>query len=83
MSGWWRAIVEVTSGTNGDWFHGNLERVIGERICTYFWDYIWIGDEALKITFPRLYNISLDKEGKVGSFGFCEGGIWKWNLRWR
>lgn len=30
--------MNITSGTNGGWFHGNLERVLGDGRDISFWD---------------------------------------------
>ncbi|KAI8546906.1 hypothetical protein RHMOL_Rhmol07G0155800 [Rhododendron molle] len=40
-----------------------IKAVSGRKIK--FWDYIWIGEEPLKTLFPRLYNLSTQKEEMV------------------
>lgn len=50
---------------------------------TRFWDDTWVGEEPLKLIFPRLYNLSQDKEGRVGEMGEWKEGVWRWKWRWR
>lgn len=40
-----------------------IKAVSGRKIK--FWDYIWIGEEPFKTLFPRLYNLSTQKEEMV------------------
>lgn len=40
----------------------NMEVKIGNGSTVLFWHGIWVGNQALKILFPRLFNISTQKE---------------------
>lgn len=52
---------------------------VGSGRKTLFWDVVWLGDEALKGVYPRLYSISTQK-GHVVSDIKEEGGADRWNL---
>ncbi|GLT63247.1 hypothetical protein SLA2020_358250 [Shorea laevis] len=58
------------------WEVGNGRRV-------GFWRDIWVCDKALCDLCPRLYALSMKKEGKVSEMGDWVGGRWCWNLAWR
>lgn len=81
--GWWKSVVEVVEGREGKWFWDYLEVRLGNGEASSFWDGWWSGDQALKEVFPRLYQLSLKKEGTVAEMGSWEGGIWRWKLDWR
>ncbi|KAL8479828.1 hypothetical protein ACS0TY_026684 [Phlomoides rotata] len=80
MSGWWRDIVKLTSGNEGEWFNGELERVLGDWNGIQFWEEEWAGEESLKAKVPRLFNLCLDNEGSVSSMGTWDGDIWNWEI---
>lgn len=44
-----------------------------------FWNDVWVGQETLKLSFPRLFLVLVQKNGKVGEW-WLQWGIWKWNL---
>ncbi|GLT66338.1 hypothetical protein SLA2020_387060 [Shorea laevis] len=58
------------------WEVGNGRRV-------GFWRDIWVCDKALYDLCPKLYALSMNKEGKVSEMGDWVGGRWCWNLAWR
>ncbi|GKV48894.1 hypothetical protein SLEP1_g55681 [Rubroshorea leprosula] len=85
MSRVWKDIVGVGSGSERlslmlgkgfKWEIGN-----GSRVA--FWDDKWGGDKPLKDLFPRLYALSLNKEGMLKDMGFWREGIWVWDCKWR
>lgn len=52
---------------------------VNNGLNTRFWEDVWFGDTSLKIEFPTLYNLCLDKEALVGD---CwEGDGWKVGFR--
>jgi len=46
----------------GSWFEGNICRVVGEGMDTLFWYDIWVGDIPLRHKFPRIFDLSVNKE---------------------
>jgi len=45
----------------GSWFEDNLRRVVGGGGSTYFWSDNWVGDVPLRVQFPRLFDLAVDK----------------------
>jgi hypothetical protein len=49
----------------GRWFDDNIRRVVGDGRNTLFLYDNWIGDILLRYKFPRLFDLTVDKECKV------------------
>lgn len=62
-----------------NWFNREMVRKVGNGETTRFWLDHWVGNEALYLTFPRLFSISSQKEAMVGEV-WVDGD---WNLTWR
>ncbi|GLT34074.1 hypothetical protein SLA2020_086180 [Shorea laevis] len=56
---------------------------VGEGNKVAFWQERWIGEKNLKDLCPRLYALSVKKEGNVSEMGFWEEGRWRWHVEWR
>ncbi|GKV42785.1 hypothetical protein SLEP1_g50152 [Rubroshorea leprosula] len=56
---------------------------VGEGNKVAFWHEWWVGDKSLRDLFPRLFELSVKKEGKVSEMGFWEEGEWVWRIEWR
>ncbi|XP_057770874.1 uncharacterized protein LOC130990667 [Salvia miltiorrhiza] len=81
-SSWWGKIVEGGRGVTAKWFENNLVRSIGNGRETLFWEHRWVGNQPLKIRFPRLYFISSQKGNSISDMGSWEDDVWAWNLKW-
>lgn len=55
----------------------------GELESTNFWSDWWVGEGALKETFPRLFRIRRQQELKISKMGFREKDGWNWVFEWR
>lgn len=44
---------------------------------------MWLGDDLLQNSFPRLLLNSENKGDGIGSYGKQVNGEWVWELRWR
>lgn len=44
---------------------------------------MWVGKEALRVKFHRLYRISGNQEGKINEIGRWKGEEWDWKLSWK
>jgi len=67
-SAWWRSLSRICEGVGegvGSWFDNNIRRVRGNGRGTFFWHDIWVGEIPLKLKFPRLFDLSVDKECSV------------------
>ncbi|MCI03681.1 RNA-directed DNA polymerase (Reverse transcriptase), partial [Trifolium medium] len=52
-SKWWSGICNLDKDTN--WFSEAVEKRVGDGILTYFWNDVWMGNQALRHRFPRIY----------------------------
>jgi hypothetical protein len=60
---WWKDMCRIDITENGSWFAQNIRRKMGNGMTTRFWRDVWIWDSPLCDRFPRLFSISLLKEG--------------------
>jgi len=69
----------------GRWFDSNIRGVVGDGRGTYFWHDTWVGEIPLKNKFPRLFDLSVDKECSVEKMwrvlGEVEGRESLWRRR--
>jgi hypothetical protein len=67
------------------WFDDNIRRVVGDGRDTLFWYDNWVGDIRLRLKYPQLFDLVVDKESKVGDMGRLgwdgEGRAWVWRRR--
>jgi hypothetical protein len=80
-SKWWVDICNIDKGS--DWFMRSVMKKVGNGRFTKFWTDIWVGDQALKVLFPRLFNISNQQEELVFNMGSLVENQWRWDLQWR
>ncbi|KAF1886402.1 hypothetical protein Lal_00045634 [Lupinus albus] len=71
--------VEVTRG----WFDDNIWKEIGDGLQTLFWHDIWVGNQSLKLVFPRLFRLASNNQSRVGDNGVWRDDVWKWDIVWR
>ncbi|MCH80892.1 putative non-LTR retroelement reverse transcriptase [Trifolium medium] len=69
--------------SNEGWFSKALRKKVGNGRTTSFWKDVWIGTQALKDRFPRLFSISVSKDLLVAEVGGTEGNRWCWSPLWR
>lgn len=67
----------------GCWFENNTRRVLGNGRSTFFWHDIWVGDIPLKLKYPRLFDLSVDKECSVEGMRRSLGAVDGWERLWR
>lgn len=66
---WWKTICKVREGVGegvGNWFEENIRMVVGDGRDAFFWYDTWAGDVPLRLKYPRLLDLAMDKECKVG-----------------
>ena len=56
---------------------------VGDGCSIQFWHDRWYEARVLKIIFPRLFAISLQKQSKISQMGEWIGNSWVWRLQWR
>ena len=83
--GLWGQIMEISKVNNQalEVFSTGIWRKVGSGNSTLFWEHIWIGQTPLKEQFPRLYQISNQKENFIIDMGFFDGQHWCWSFSWR
>lgn len=50
--GWWKKVIAVVEGREGEWFWERMEQVLGDGGRTNFWDGYWTEDKSLREMFP-------------------------------
>lgn len=56
---------------------------LGNGVSFKFWHDNWCNVGPLRVAFPRLYTISLQKHLFVSQMGIWRDGVWEWLLSWR
>lgn len=57
------------------WFNSEVVRKVGNGNKTSFWNHVWLGNETLRSSYPRLYDISNQKDMCVGEMREVAGGL--------
>jgi hypothetical protein len=81
-SSWWRDICSMGINLDRNWFAQGVFKELGNGAHTRFWEDVWVGEEALRQRFPRLFSISNQHNGSVASMRDPEAAN-GWNFRWR
>lgn len=81
----WRMMSGIRQGVDlgvGDWFGDYVRRVVGRGDSTFFWTYNWVGGVSLRVQFPRLFDLAVNKwvtVKEMESRGWVDGGgAWEW-----
>lgn len=82
-SGWWKKVLAVVEGSDGGCLEENLVPKLGDGREVAFWTGSWAGEKALKDVFPRLFHLSINKDGVVKEMGNWIDGRWEWDVKWR
>ena len=59
-----------------------LRKKVGNGRKTLFWSDLWIAQQPLKSSFPRLFSIACHRQATVSSLGFWNGTSWTWAFSW-
>ncbi|KAL4308799.1 hypothetical protein GQ457_01G003850 [Hibiscus cannabinus] len=78
----WRGIAKPLSNSN-DLFSSGIRFKLGDGSRIEFWEDFWTEVRTLKEAFPRIFNLSVKKSGKVGQFGHKESDKWVWSIATR
>ena len=85
---WWRMVSSIRGGVelvDGSWFEDNVCRVVGGGGSTFFGLDNWVGGVPLRVRFPRLFDLEIDKlvtvqEMERRGWGLS-GDAWVWRRR--
>jgi hypothetical protein len=87
-SAWWKMVCQIREGIGvgvGNWFESNVSKVVGDGRNTLFWYDKWCGDISLRMKFPRLFDLAVEKESTVRDMERCGWGFggraWVWRRR--
>lgn len=85
---WWRTVCNVSEGVGegiGNWFEENICRIVGGGRDTLFWHDKWVGNIPLRLKFPRLFDLALEKDASVEYMSRrgweSDGEAWVWRRR--
>jgi len=84
ISGPWKTIKQLAlkeSPVSAAFFkHLSLRLGAGTRLR--FWQDTWAGERPLKVLFPMLFSLSMQKYDLIANMGWFEGQTWRWTLAW-
>lgn len=61
-----------------NWFSKELiRRKIRNIENVSFWHEVWFGDKSLKVVFPKLYSLAIEKITNVANMGWWDGDVWR------
>jgi len=66
----------------GSSFEDGISWKVGDGKDVLFWEDCWLGQDALKRVFPRLFSMCPIKDAKVAEIGSWSDGVWVWHLAW-
>lgn len=59
----------IVEGREEEWFWKNMELKLGDGGMSDFWEGAWAGEKTLKERFPRLYQLSFNRNRLVKEMG--------------
>jgi len=68
-SNWWRDLEVLCKE---EWFTDSVDQVVGNGVNTLFWSDVWVGEVSFRVSFPRLFDLSVYKEASVAEM--CQLG---------
>jgi hypothetical protein len=81
---WWKDICMIEDCVEGKkWLAETIRRRMNNGESTLFWSQQWIGDATLAVLFPRLFSLSLQREGTVRDMYEVNGNNLQWSFNWR
>jgi hypothetical protein len=85
ISPFWKDVLSILDPNSviGLVLRENIKFKIGDGSSILFWSDEWIGSNALRSIFPKLYQISTFRNGLVNEMGQWVNDQWRWNLVWR
>ncbi|XP_028083384.1 uncharacterized protein LOC114284637 [Camellia sinensis] len=85
MSHTWKDIISVAGANTAllDFFLQNFRLVVGNGRRLQFWNDKWCLNQNLSVLFPRLFTLSVEKDGKLADFFNRKVSASDWNLVFR
>ncbi|CAL5336186.1 unnamed protein product [Camellia sinensis] len=81
----WKDIVSLPSANTvaAEFFSQNFRIILGNGERIHFWTDRWFNDMSLRSEFPRLFSLSVEKEGALQFFYHRKGPGSDWKLAFR
>ncbi|CAL5372109.1 unnamed protein product [Camellia sinensis] len=81
----WKDIVSLPSANTvaAEFFSQNFRIILGNGERIHFWTDRWFNDMSLRSEFPRLFSLSVEKEGALKFFYHWKGPGSDWKLAFR
>ncbi|KEH40277.1 hypothetical protein MTR_1g026690 [Medicago truncatula] len=76
----WKDLMGLDRSGNSNWFTSEVVRTVGNGNKTSFWNHVWVGEETFRSKYPRLFDISNQKEVTIGDM-WVQQGVWEWSWR--
>lgn len=82
-STWWKDLMALEDQVGKDWFNSEVVRKVGNWMDTRFWLDPWVSHVPLRMTYPRLFAISTQRNSKVGEVWHHLNGNRELTFSWR
>ncbi|KAL9667293.1 hypothetical protein QQ045_001644 [Rhodiola kirilowii] len=81
----WKDIMKIVQGNSevALALREGLKLNLGNGKVIKFWQDVWLGSQALKNQYPKLYSLALNSHASVREMGCWAGGCWQWHLTFR
>jgi len=82
ISLFWKDILSILDQNCviGSVLRQNIKFMNGDGSFILFWSDVWIGSNALRSIFPKLYKVSAIQNGLVHEMNQWVNDHWRWNL---
>ncbi|XVE78509.1 hypothetical protein DITRI_Ditri13aG0150800 [Diplodiscus trichospermus] len=82
FSSLWRNIIKplIYNEEFSETLSAGLGFSLGNGSSINFWDVDWIPGVILKLSFPRIYALAVNKGGKVKEYGNVTNNKWHWKI---
>ena len=75
--------VEIKNPALFKLFISNVGFKVGRGDKISFWNDDWLGNGSLRLQYPRLFSLSMNKEGRLIELVKLEGEVKRWELLFR
>lgn len=85
VSNFWQGILSVAAENPDlqDFFLQKFKVIVGNGRRVRFWIDRWINNQSLSAVFPRLFSLSVEKDGTLFEFFHSRGVGTDWNIAFR
>ncbi|EOY16991.1 Uncharacterized protein TCM_036081 [Theobroma cacao] len=66
-----------------NFYYSNVQLVVKDGSRILFWEDNWMERQPLKVRFPRIYALAINKEGYIQDYGKWDEELWVWEVQLR